>query len=281
MQYIIMCGGDYRVWDTPKQLTEIHGEPIVARTIRLLRASGVKDIAISSNFDGFDAFGVPVLHHDNDYYVRKYNDYDGYWCNSFYITGKPTCYVFGDVIFSPAAIQTIVETETDDIMLFGSKAPFSPEYSKPYIEPFAFKVQDPAVLDWTIKEVKRLDRIGAFYRKPIAWEFWNVAMGGDPNNINPNYIAINDYTCDIDSPDEINLVKSHIREEATMATTKKTQPKKAEIKKVTKKAKPKKPAETVIYKGRNYEVMDKTDHKYQLTDGTIHFWVKASDVDAD
>ena len=44
MKYIIMCGGRYRVWETPKHFLEIKGEPIVARTIRLLRECGVDDI---------------------------------------------------------------------------------------------------------------------------------------------------------------------------------------------------------------------------------------------
>ena len=33
MKYIIMCGGSYDKWDTPKHLTPLKGEPIVARTI--------------------------------------------------------------------------------------------------------------------------------------------------------------------------------------------------------------------------------------------------------
>ena len=32
MKYIIMCGGQYS-WETPRQMTEIQGEPVVARTI--------------------------------------------------------------------------------------------------------------------------------------------------------------------------------------------------------------------------------------------------------
>ena len=47
MKYIIMCGGDYVKWETPRHLSIICGEEIVARTIRLLRENGIKDIAIS------------------------------------------------------------------------------------------------------------------------------------------------------------------------------------------------------------------------------------------
>ena len=33
MIYVIMCGGTYEKWQTPKHLSVVKGEPIVARTI--------------------------------------------------------------------------------------------------------------------------------------------------------------------------------------------------------------------------------------------------------
>ena len=41
MKYIIMCGGKYSNFQTPKQLIEINGERLVDRTIRLLRERGI------------------------------------------------------------------------------------------------------------------------------------------------------------------------------------------------------------------------------------------------
>lgn len=209
MKYIIMCGGNYPAWESPRQLIEIHGEKIIERTIRLLRENGVDDIAISSNDPAFFGFGVPVLRHSNHYYARAYNDMDGDWCNCFYLTDFPVCYIFGDVVFSPEAIKTIVETETDDIAFFGSSFPFSPKYPKAWIEPFAFKVVNTDHLKQAIDDVKRMERMGVFGRRPIAWEVWNVISGGDPNVINPDsYVNINDYTCDIDKPEEVVLFET-------------------------------------------------------------------------
>ena len=206
MKYIIMAGGDYKQWETPRQLTEVKGEPLIARTIRLLRECGIEDIAISSNNHIFKKFGVPVLSHDNHYTAYVYNHMDGYWCNCFYPMDEPACYIFGDVLFSPEAIKAIVSTETDDIMLFGSKPPFAPEYPKQYIEPFAFKVANQKHLHDACDEVKSLDAMGVFNRKPIAWELWSVITHSAPNKINKSYTAINDYTCDIDNPWEIEQV---------------------------------------------------------------------------
>ena len=213
MRYIIMCGGTYTKWKTPRQLVEINGEPIVARTIRLLRENGITDIAISSNNPVFEQFGVPVLSHADYYVARAYNDMDGFWCNGFYPSNDPVCYIFGDVVFSPDAIRTIVETETDDIMFFGSKPPFSMQYPKPYIEPFCFKVVDQRHLHEACGLVKQYYEEGRFHRKPIAWELWNVITGGDLNFINYNtYVGINDYTCDIDNPEEIERIRLFVKD---------------------------------------------------------------------
>ena len=211
MIYIIMCGGTYYQWDKPRHLLEVHGEPIVARTIRLLRENGIKDIAISTDNNVFAQFGLPLLKHENKYFALAYNHSTGYWCECFYPTDEPACYLFGDVVYSPAAIKKIVEYETDDIMFFGSAPPFAPWYPKPYIEPFAFKVTNTEHLKQAVEDVKRIHSEGRFNREPIAWETWNVicrGYGGDPNYIDYNsYQHINDYTCDVDNPSEIVLLE--------------------------------------------------------------------------
>lgn len=208
MRYIIMCGGEYSHWQTPRQLTEICGEPIVARTIRLLRENGVEDIAISSNNPIFEQFGVPVLKHQNGYTATKTAITGGYWCEAFYPTDDPVCYIFGDVVFSPEAIKTIVETETTRIQFFASAPPFAQEYPKPWAEPFALKVWNTEHLKDAIHSVKYFDSIGMFHRKPIMWELWNIITGGDLNEIDyTSYIAINDYTCDIDTAEDAMIME--------------------------------------------------------------------------
>ena len=205
MIYILMCGGKYRKWQTPRHLTEIDGEKLVARTIRQLKENGVEDIAISSDTPLFDEFGVPRLVHNNSYDANGYNDFTGYWCDAFYPTEEPVCYIFGDVVFSDEAVKTIVETETDSIEFFASAPPFSPLYLKHSAEPFALKVVDTEHLKTSIAKLKQLDAWKVFARKPIMWELWQVIKGTPINIIDyTNYTVINDYTCDIDDPEDIN-----------------------------------------------------------------------------
>ena len=116
-----MCGGEYKVFKTPKHLSVINGERIVDRTIRLLKENGVKDIYISSNNPIFDSCGVPRLEHKNEY-INKGTSNTGYWLDAFYKTNEPTVYIWGDVYFTEKAIETIVKYKTNNNVFFGTGA---------------------------------------------------------------------------------------------------------------------------------------------------------------
>lgn len=209
MKYIIMCGGTYSDWDEPRQLIRINGEPIVARTIRLLHEAGVTDIAISANDNRFEQFGVPVLHHENNFegYATA-----GSWVEAFYPMRESACYLMGDVVFSPSAIMRIVNTHTNSIQFFASAPPFAPNYIKQWAEPFAFKVVDQKCFRDAIDFVKQNEGNGLFKRRPIAWELWQVLKGTRLNEIITNYTVINDYTCDIDYPEEAELIAEKLKD---------------------------------------------------------------------
>ena len=208
MQYIIMCGGDYTKWKEPRQLLPINGEPIVARTIRLLNEAGVKDVYISSHDSRFEEY-APVLYHANRYEAGQGNN--GYWTDCFYPTDTPTCYIFGDVVFSPEAIRTIVNTKTDDIQFFASAPPFTHNYIKKWAEPFALKVVNQDHLKSAIRMTEIFQKQGMFRRKPIMWELWQVITVHQLNDIDySSYIHINDYTCDIDSPEDLKLIEQYV-----------------------------------------------------------------------
>ena len=194
-KYILMCGSNHeKIKGTPRQLVKIGGERVLDRTIRLLRSNGVSDIAITATDDAFNDCGVPVIKYDSK----------GTWCNCFYPTDKPVCYIFGDVFFSPDAIKKIVETDTDSVEFFASAPPFDSRYTKIWAEPFAFKVADQKYFRSCIEEVKELLRQGKWNRDPIAWEVWQIVKRTPINFIYyGNYTAINDYTCDIDEEKDI------------------------------------------------------------------------------
>ena len=240
MKYVILCGGKYTKWKSPRWLTKINGESIVNRTIRLLKENGIEDIAIVFSDETLrntlsnECINIPLIfnafndyEYDGEGYEKE--NYKGYWVNglkvidfndAWYLYGlkgkdlDDACYLFGDVVYSKAAIQKIIKTETDDIEFFASSPPFSNKYHKEWAEPFAFKVTNGYKFNQAIEKTKRLYDEKCFRRHPIAWELWQVIKETPINIIDySNYTVINDYTCDIDNPEDIKLLEGEVRNE--------------------------------------------------------------------
>lgn len=205
MKYIIMCGGKYEGWDKPKPLYPVNGEPIVCRTVRLLREAGVDNIAISSTEEGLYNVGVPVVYHMNRY------GHGGRWLEAFYPIHEPVCYLYGDVIYSPEAIKKIVETDTDSIEFFASCPPYGDGYIKHWEEPMAYKVRNTELFWHCIEVTKHYGDLGKFHREPVSWELWQVIKGTPLDKVLYNYTVINDYSCDVDSLEDIEKIGEYIR----------------------------------------------------------------------
>ncbi|MCR5629913.1 hypothetical protein [Eubacterium sp.] len=224
MKYIIMCGGEYKGWEHPRHLSVVNGETLLERTIGLLILNDIshKDIYVSTNNPEIEKVAeknlVKVVHHENNFTVYEYNNNKGYWCTAFYIkefytTKEPVTYLFGDVYYTPDAIETIINKPVDRIEFFASKPPFSKYYIKEWAEPFALKVYDIDLLvDSILKCIEYADQ-GKFKRQPIMWELWQVIKGHELNCIDYNsYTPINDCTCDIDSPGDIKKLEAAVGE---------------------------------------------------------------------
>jgi len=205
-----MCGGEYKVFKTPKHLSVINGERIVDRTIRLLKENGVKDIYISSNNPIFDSCGVPRLEHKNEY-INKGTSNTGYWLDAFYKTNEPTVYIWGDVYFTEKAIETIVKYKTNNNVFFGTGAAYN-KWHYNWGEPFAYIVNDYKTFYKGIEDVKRLKDEGKCKREPVVWELYRYLHGLDINiqQITEDYVSIDDGTMDIDSPKELEELKKQI-----------------------------------------------------------------------
>ena len=204
MQYIIMAGGTYNQFKTPKHLTIINGEPLIKRTIRLLKENGINDIFISSKDKRFDNLGVERIEHENNFVSDEKNTLQGYWVDAFYPTKKPTTYLYGDVYYSEECIKTIINTPTDDILFFASTIPCRKDYFKQWEEPFAFKVVNQEKFRNAINICKQKRDNHETVREPISWEVYRVLNGIDINThkIKDNFIAINDISVDIDCEED-------------------------------------------------------------------------------
>lgn len=203
MKYIIMCGGDYKIWNTPRQLSIVKGEVLVERTIRLLKECGVKDIYISSNNPLFDKYAARLENKNNNFVVEQ-GKTKGYWLDAFYPINESVCYIFGDVYFSPEAIKTIVEYESKENILFGNSVAKNEEHAN-WGEPFAYKVNKYEEFMKGVVEVKKLYDEGKVKRHPIVWELYRYLHNIDINvqMITDDYVCIDDYTIDFDSPERM------------------------------------------------------------------------------
>lgn len=221
MKYIIMCGGKYDAFKKQRPLIEINGEALVNRTIRLLKEFGINDVAISTSLENnsFDLLGVQVYKFKNSYHGLDYNKSTGYWCDAFYITDEPICYLMGDVYYSEAALKQIVETETNDILFFGTDAPYAKGYPKKYQEPLAFKVVNQNKFQKACNKFRNLQDLGQgkwpFIRTPIAWELAQIISNQPLNKIivhTPIFVGIHYFASDIDYESEALELEKIIKE---------------------------------------------------------------------
>ena len=207
MKYVIMCGGTYLEWETPKQLLEIHGEALVDRTIRLLKAEGAEDICITATDPRFEDRGVPVLKHENNFITDGERTLSGYWLDAFYPRfpgNTQVTYIFGDVYFTENAIRTIVHANVKRNTLVGHPDAKNPEHHN-IGEPFAYIVTDYRLFMYGVECVKRMRDAGLLLREPIVWELYRYLNGFDVNVqwINDaTYICIDDGTIDADTPEK-------------------------------------------------------------------------------
>lgn len=216
MDYIIMCGGNYTQFETPKQLTVINGERLVDRTIRLLRENGIKDIYVSATNPIFDSVGVPRLVHDNKSLVWDNNkEVSGYWIDAYYPTEKPCVYLHGDVYYSENAIKTIVNLNPTINTFIGNALAKNKEH-KNWGEPFGWIVVNQKEFRSGIEKTKRLQDEGKLDRGyALSWELYRVLNGTDPNYMlidDKNYLCIDDETIDIDAPWQIESLNKKISE---------------------------------------------------------------------
>ena len=207
MKYVIMCGGTYLDWETPKQLLEIHGETLVDRTIRLLKAEGAEEICITATDPRFEGRGVPVLKHENNFTTDGERTLSGYWLDAFYphFPGSTqVTYIFGDVYFTEAAIRTIVRADVKGNVLMGHPDAMNEAHHN-IGEPFAYIVNDYRLFMYGVEMVKRMRDAGLLLREPIVWELYRYLNGFDVNVqwINPaTFIPIGDGTIDADTPEK-------------------------------------------------------------------------------
>ena len=94
-------------------------------------------------------------------------------------------------------------------MFFASRNIRRKDYFKEWEEPFAFKVTNQVKFREYINKAKQLFLDGYCNREPISWELYRIINGYDINQhiIGTNFVAIDDYTTDIDTIEDIKKLE--------------------------------------------------------------------------
>ena len=191
MKYIIMADGKGTRWqnynDIPKHFIEIGGETLLGRTVRLLNEGDREaEVIITSHDPRYEVPGArryEPLHNilEIDRFTEELIEDD-------------VCFLYGDTYYSQAAMNTILQTGTEDMIFFGNERSI-----------VAIKVKDGELFRGHVDNVRRLYLAGEI-EKCIGWQVYQSFTGlpfGE-KKIGPKYIVLEDGTEDFNSPEDLN-----------------------------------------------------------------------------
>lgn len=212
MQIIIMAGGKYDNFEKHKGLSVINGEPLIERTIRLLKENNIEDIKISANNDYFDYIGLEILKHENSFRYEN-GKIIGHWVDAYYPTDEPTIYLHSDVYYTEDAIKKILNLNPIVNTFIGNQYALNENHDK-VGEPFGWIIVDQKSFREAINKVKQLEDENKVERGyAISWELYEVLNGYDVNDFiidRQTYLPIADETDDIDSPEKIEILNKKV-----------------------------------------------------------------------
>ena len=210
MRCVIMAAGRCVRWNNfmgiPKQLAQIDGEPIIKRTIRLLKERGVDDIYVTVR--SYGQYGDL----DVKEYISSPNEIS---IDRIYgaRTLSPAIYLYGDVYYTEQAMDIIL-ADNNDCRFFGRLQPGKIKSNR---EIFAIKSNDFIIQKATELRQMQLDGI---IRNSLGGHLLYHCLGIKPNprakeifcpsvNMITDYFTeINDLTDDFDKPaDYIKFLK--------------------------------------------------------------------------
>jgi len=200
---VIMAAGGGARWKNhlgvPKQLAPVKGEPVIKRTIRLLKERGITDIWVTVKHKG--QYG--------DLGVKEYVPVDNtYGIDRIYSSRElaPAIWLYGDVYYTEKAIDTILSDE-HDFWFFGryKKGRIKNNREMLAIKANSFVIKKAGELREMVKQ--------GILRNPIGQTLHRYIEGGKPQSGTIKlprfqyrdwlyFTEINDGTDDFDTPQQ-------------------------------------------------------------------------------
>lgn len=186
-----MADGKGTRWDNymgiPKHLAEVDGEPIIARTVRLLneKTDGIAEVIITSHDPRYEFTGSkrhePI---DNNLEIDRFTRE---------LIVDDICFLYGDTYYTDEALDEILEIDCDDILFFGN--------SKSIV---AVKIRNSNMFVKHVDNVKKLFLEGKIDRC-VGWQVYQSVTGQDfEQKAIPaeKFILLDKRTVDFNTPEE-------------------------------------------------------------------------------
>lgn len=193
--YIIMADGEGKRWNNyqgiEKHFAEVKGEPIIERTIRLVKKldPSAKIIVTSHNpkyeFEGVRRY-EPL---NNELEIDRF---------TFELIDKGVCFLYGDTYYTKKALRKIVKKSNDSLLFFGTLEKI-----------VALKVNNKKEMITHIQQVRQLYLEGKI-SKCIGWQLYQSFEGLSFKKIQikDHFVLFEDKTHDFNTPQDY---KSFIR----------------------------------------------------------------------
>ncbi len=190
-----MADGKGTRWDNymgiPKHLIEIDGEPVIARTVRLINelTGGAAEVIITSHDERYEFVGSkrhePL---NNNLEIDRFTSE---------LIEDDMCFLYGDTYYTEDAIREIADTETDDIVFFGNIKSI-----------VAVKVKDSEFFRKHVSNVRTLFLEGKIDRC-VGWQVYQSVTGQSFSGkavIGDKFVMLDKKTTDFNTPEEFKEI---------------------------------------------------------------------------
>jgi len=202
---IILADGAGTRWtaDTPKHLAIVDGEPILLRTVRQLTERGMTDLWLTSRLERYDSLQPTVKRYvpiDNRFKLDQF-----YACREIWSGHDDVVFIYGDVRFSDAAMDTILKTIPQDFVYF-QRTRGSTITGKGWKEGFAMRVCDTHMFETSLKYLRTGIENGSIAQMHHQVQGYLEGKGvGEFKGIGSHGVEIDDETDDFDYPTDVRV----------------------------------------------------------------------------
>ena len=190
MRFVIMADGQGTRWNNymgvPKHLALVDGEPVIGRTVRLLREVAEEPEIIITSHDPRYEFEGAVRHEpeNNIYEIDRFTKE---------LVCDDMCFLYGDTIYDRKVLAAIAESRPDDILFYGN--------SKSVV---AVRIGDAGLFRKHFDRVRTLF-VDGIIEKCKGWQVYQSVTGQDLKEkpvIGDKFVLVDEHTTDINTPEE-------------------------------------------------------------------------------